>query len=71
MADQCKFEALLKDVSEDKFIAVLSSAPCSTFSRARGRGPGPRKVRGTSGADRYGLADLKPHEKEAVRLVTI
>ena len=71
MADQCKFEALRKDVSESKFMAVLSSPPCSTFAIARGQGRGPRKVRGVSGPDRYGLAGLKPHEKDAVRLGTL
>ncbi len=71
MADQKRFESLLQELQADKYVAVLALPPCSTFSRARGRGPGPRKVRGNAGPDRYGLPGLKPHEKEAVRLGTL
>jgi hypothetical protein len=71
MADQVKFEDLLARVQSGIFCAALLSPPCSTFSRARGRPGGPRVVRGVTGAERYGLRDLKPHEKEAVRLGTL
>ena len=71
MADQTKFEALLEKVRRNEFAAVLMSPPCSTFSRARGRPGGPRKVRGPAGPDRYGLKDLKPKEKEGLRLGTL
>ena len=71
MADQTKFESLLERVKRKEFAAVVMSPPCSSFSRVRGRPGGPRKVRGAVGADRYGLKDLKPKEKEAVRLGTL
>ncbi len=47
------------------------SMPCSTFSSGRTGDGGPVPLRGTSGADMYGLPGLSLKDKEKVRVGTI
>ena len=50
----------------------LWSPPCSTFSKARRHGDGgPPPLRGASGADLLGLPDIRPEDKEKLRLGTL
>eukprot|EP00971_Amphidinium_carterae_P346023 6487272-Amphidinium_carterae.1 len=51
--------------------SALLGPPCSTFSRARGRGNGPRILRDAIGPSRYGRPNLTPAERESVRLGTL
>ena len=71
LADQHLFENLVAKIAERQFAGLLASPPCSTFSRARGGGSGPQRLRGPNGPDRYGLRGLRPADKERVRLGTL
>ena len=71
LADQVLFDELLGRVKRRHYDAGMCSPPCSTFSRIRGKGKGPRALRSASGPGRYGLPGLTPEEKEAVRLGTL
>ena len=82
MADICNEVDLADDIvwheyvvalgPNGKFLGSLWSPPCSTFSRARSDSDGgPRILRGPSGPALLGLPDLRPEEKEKVRLGTL
>ena len=52
-----------------QYEARLLSPPCGTFSAARNSADGgPRPLRSPTGPGRYGLKDLRPEEKEKVRV---
>ena len=50
---EATWEVLEQRLRSGLYDAVVASPPCSTFSKARGKGPGPRVVR--SKAHPYGL----------------
>ena len=65
MADELVWKQILGKLSSKRgFQASLWSPPCSTFSVARRLPGGPPVLRGHSGVDLYGLANLKPEDKE-------
>ena len=43
--------------------SIIGGPPCTTFSRARTRSPGPRVLRSREGAERFGLVGLNPRER--------
>lgn len=71
LADDHIFSGLIRDIENGKIHGLLCSPPCSTFSRARRPGSGPRPLRGPVGRERYGLPGLRPEEKESLRLGTL
>lgn len=71
LADQDRFDRLLLDVRRGHYHGCLASPPCGTFSRARGQPGGPAPLRGTEGPDRYGFQQLRPKDRELVRLTTL
>ena len=58
---------LLKKAAEGKVTAKWAAPPCGTNTLCRFIQPGPRPLRGRSGKDRWGLADLSEQEKIKTR----
>ena len=72
LADELIWEQILGKLSSSHgYQASLWSPPCSTFSVARHLPGGPPVLRGHTGVDLYGLANLKPADKERVRTGTL
>ena len=57
------FSFLVKLVLEGKVRGIIAGPPCTTFSRARSRSPGPRVLRARYGSSRFGLPGLTSIEK--------
>ena len=67
LLDQSVWDNLLKVL--DEYEARLLSPPCGTFSAARrSTDGGPTPLRSSEGPGRYGLPNLRPEEKEKVRV---
>ena len=67
LLDQSVWDELWKVL--DDYEARLLSPPCGTFSAARrSTDGGPMPLRSSEGPGRYGLANLRPEEKEKVRV---
>ena len=67
LLDQSNWESLWEELPN--YEARLLSPPCGTFSAARRSGDGgPQPLRSSTGPGRYGLASLKPAEKEKVKV---
>ena len=72
LADELVWKQILGKLSSSHgYQASLWSPPCSTFSVARHLPGGPPVLRGHTGVDLYGLANLKPADKERVRTGTL
>ena len=73
LLDDTFFERILGDIEAHVFDGVLTAPPCSTFSPKRSAGlydGGPRPLRGDTAPAIYGVPDLTPQEKTAVRIGT-
>ena len=67
LLDQANWDSVWKDL--DEYEGRLLSPPCGTFSAARRKGDsGPQPLRSSDGPGRYGLPNLRPAEKEKVRV---
>ena len=53
----------------DEFDALLTSPPCTTFSKARKKNPGPLRTEAAPGI--YGRDNLTPAQKERVKTDTL
>eukprot|EP00972_Heterocapsa_arctica_P056746 8378076-Heterocapsa_arctica.AAC.1 len=69
-------DKVVKEINHDVYHGALLAPPCSTFSDARGGragepsgGPGP--LRGPHPPEIYGLKDLRPADKEKVRIGSV
>ena len=70
LLDQTFWEQLEQKL--DQYDGFLISPPCSTFTAARNpHDGGPKPLRGTTGADRYGCKGLDADDKTKVREGTI
>ena len=67
LSTDAPWEKLRALMEQGQILGVWLGTPCSTFSRARGHGPGPRPLRSLD--HMYGLprAELTPAEAEQVR----
>jgi hypothetical protein len=70
LADEGIWNEIRQDIVGGKYHGGGNAPPCSTFCGNRGYGPGPRVLRGVAPPELYGLANLRPEEKEAVRTGT-
>ena len=70
MADEGRWAQHREKLTEGVYDAGWYAPPCCSFCANRGRGPGPRALRGALPPDLYGLPHLKLQEKETVRIGT-
>ena len=71
LSDQAIWEDVVCSLGSGYYDAVLLSPPCSTFSCSRSQAGGPKPLRGDTAPAIYGLPDLAPKDKEAVRMGTL
>ena len=71
LLDQAIWEDVMRSFRSRWFAGLLSSAPCGTFSIARTGQGGPSPLRAEQPPDIYGLPNLRPHDKEKVRVGTL
>ena len=62
LLNESLFTYLLNLSLEGKVKGIVGGPPCTTFSRARTRSPGPRILRGREGDARFGLPCLSDQE---------
>ena len=71
MADQHLWDDVRQSFQSRWYDASLMSPPCGTFSGARQGPGGPPPLRGEFAPEIYGLRNLRPPDKEAVRCGTL
>ena len=59
------------ELADGKYDGMFASPPCSTFSRARTGGTGPRTIRGEFAPDIYGLKGISIEEAKRVKEGTL
>ena len=67
LTDDAVWEPLHKRIKTGDYLAIFSSPPCGTFSRVRNVPGGPPPLRGTAGAERYGLRNIGKQNADLVR----
>ena len=66
------WQGIEQRIDGGEFLGLISGPPCGTFTNARkDDGMGPKPLRGSAGAERYGLPNLKGKDKEKVREGTL
>ena len=68
--DEGRWAAQREKLETGHYAGGWLCPPCDSFCANRGFGPGSRKLRGPRAPELYGLPNLKPHEKETVRVGT-
>ena len=72
LADDATYQQLKSRILNEEFDGCMLGPPCHTFSNARREDDGgPRPLRTASARGIYGRADIKPEEKEDLRLGTL
>ena len=71
LMDQHIWEALAPRFKTEEYDGGLMSPPCSTYSVARSRPGGPPPLRGELAPEIYGYKDLRPADKEKVKIGTL
>ena len=72
LVDEHHYQKLLKQVRHGRYDGGVLGPRCNTYSSARTAsdgGPGP--LRGPTGSRRYGLPNLKPADKDKVKVGTL
>lgn len=67
LIDDAIWDPLYGRIKAGKFLAIVSPPPCGTFLRVRNVPGGPPPLRGTAGAERYGLGSLSKRDADTVR----
>ena len=70
IADEGRWCELCEKLTDGFCSGGWHSPPCGCFCANRGRGDGPRVLRGELPPELYGLPTLDPHETETVRIGT-
>ena len=68
LADDMVWRGVKTRIESGAFDAALTSPPCSTFGCRRYDSTGLDPLRTVAGPDRYGMKNLRPNDKEKVRL---
>ena len=68
LLDEGRWAVQREKLEEGHYSGGWLCPPCGSFCANRGFGPGPRKLRGPHAPELYGLPNLRPHEKETVRV---
>ena len=71
LMDQHIWQSLVPRLKSDEYDGGLMSPPCSTYSVARSRPGGPPPLRGEKAPEIYGFKNLRPADKEKVRVGTL